>query len=140
MRSLSAMYLTNFKFSNEFTNALRSYASDKDKNGAFLSTAMHFELTNFENIELQQLEADNMSPSDVKHIEWQLPEYAVKDLLFSADHSTDVELPLYHPEFKDFLKPCYVKSIYIIFKNEKEVNNLLRLSITHLGNVNVADA
>jgi hypothetical protein len=51
-RSLSAMYLTNFKFSNEFTNALRSFASDKDKNEAFLSTAMHFELTNFENIAL----------------------------------------------------------------------------------------
>jgi hypothetical protein len=50
-----------------------------------------------------------MSPIDVKHIEWQLPEYAVKDLLFSADHSTDVELSLYHPEFKDFLNFYHIQ-------------------------------
>lgn len=138
-RSLSAMYLLNVNFSTEFIYALKSYISDRDSSRQLLATAMENELTTLTSIAMTQLKEDSMSPIEIKNLAWELPKRAVNELLYSPGHSTDIELPLYHPMFRDFLKPCFVKAISVRLTNGKEIHTLLRMRITHMGNVNVMD-
>ncbi len=136
-RALSAETMTRVQFSGSFINSIKSYVSDKTSSATLLAAAMTNEVTTLSKVASAQKELDNMRPIEVKNVKWELPERAIDELLFSADHVTDVELPFYHPEFKQFSKRCSVKDISVKLINGKELNKLFRMRIIHKGNVHV---